>query len=138
MYWKIYDKYNFAKIFKQYEGHKLVIQGEQGDTNVQGNKYKIKEPKMWVFNVILNGMHYDRKQMEDFCCYHGLDIVPCVSRAANLPETIDDIIEMSRGKSVLNKKIQREGLVWRCIEDGQKIISFKVINPDFLLKFNSD
>ena len=32
--------------------------------------------------------------------------------------------------------IPREGVVVRCIEDGKKVLSFKVINPNFLLKYD--
>ena len=43
------------------------------------------------------------------------------------------MVELSKGKSVINPKIQREGIVARLKE---KRFSFKIINPDFLLKFN--
>lgn len=38
-------------------------------------------------------------------------------------------------KPYFNFVIQKIGIVVRCIENGKKILSFKVINPDFLLKY---
>lgn len=39
LYWKIAKKYNLEQILR--ENPTLTIQGEQGDTKVQGNKYGI-------------------------------------------------------------------------------------------------
>ena len=43
------------------------------------------------------------------------------------------MVEYSKGCSILNNKTMREGIVVRSIEKD-KFISFKVINPEFLLK----
>ena len=76
LYWKIAKKYNIEQILK--ENPTLTIQGEQGDTKVQGNKYGIKEPAMWVFNIIDHerNYHYDWKEMYDFCQKYKLKVVP--------------------------------------------------------------
>lgn len=47
-----------------------------------------------------------------------------------LPETIAELVEYSKGKSVVRKEQKREGIVMRNVQNN---ISFKVINPDFLL-----
>ena len=47
-----------------------------------------------------------------------------------LPETIAELVEYSKGKSVVRKEQKREGVVMRNVRSN---ISFKVINPDFLL-----
>jgi hypothetical protein len=50
-----------------------------------------------------------------------------------LPKTVDEMVQKSIGRSILNPKINREGIVCRStVNPG---ISFKVINPEFLLKF---
>lgn len=136
LYWQIAEKYNLESICKKYPG--IIIQGEQGNSKVQGNKYGIKEPKMWVFNVIMpDGYNLARKEMEDFCVAHKLDIVPLVRicKISDIGSTVGDFLEFCKGKSTL-ANIQREGVVVRCIEDGKKIISFKCINNDFLLKYS--
>lgn len=53
----------------------------------------------------------------------------------DIGSTVQDFVEYSKGKSV-EADIQREGIVIRSIVDGKKILSFKVINPNFLLKYN--
>ena len=50
-----------------------------------------------------------------------------------LNHTMDEILEFSKIKDVLNPTVEAEGLVWRCLEDNQ---SFKVINNNFLIKNN--
>ena len=147
LYWKIAQKYNIEQILR--ENPTLTIQGEQGDTKVQGNKYGIKEPTMWVFNIIDHekNYHYSYNEMLIFCLRYRLNVVPLlntvlpnnngykVTQLKELGSTVQELVEFSKGKSVL-ANIPREGVVIRCIENGQKLLSFKVINPDFLLKYN--
>lgn len=136
LYWQIAQKYNIEQILR--ENPTLTIQGEQGNTKVQGNKYGIKEPTMWVFNIIDHetDYHYNYKEMEQFCNKYKLQIVPFLKecKLSEIGSTVNEIVEFSKGKSVINPKIEREGIVIRCIENGKKILSFKVINPNFLLE----
>ena len=136
LYLKIAQKYNIEQILR--ENPTLTIQGEQGDTKVQGNKYGIKEPTMWVFNIIDHekNYHYSYGEMWSFCQQYNLLLVPKVKfcKLSELGSTVQELVEFSKGKSVL-ANIQREGVVIRCIDNGQKLLSFKVINPDFLLKY---
>lgn len=135
LYWKIAEKYNIEQILKR--NPTLTIQGEQGDTKVQGNKYGITEPTMWVFNIIDHekNYHYKWAEITNFCELYGLNYVPLVNicKLSDLGSTVQELVEFSKGKSVL-ANIQREGIVVRCIENGQKLLSFKVINPEFLLE----
>lgn len=141
LYWQIAKKYNIEQILR--ENPTLTIQGEQGDTKVQGNKYGIKEPTMWVFNIIDHerNYHYNYREMFEFCQKFNLEIVPYIGLEqssvilSELGSTVQEIVEFSKGKSVL-ADIPREGIVIRCIENGQKLLSFKVVNPDFLLKYD--
>ena len=136
LYWKIAEKYNIEQILKNHPT--LTIQGEQGDTKVQGNKYGIKEPTMWVFNIIDHekNYHFTYSQIVVFCRKYCLEYVPLLKsgKLSELGSTVKDLVEFSKGKSTL-KDIPREGVVIRCIENGRKLLSFKVINPDFLLKY---
>ena len=152
LYWKIAEKYNIEKILK--ENPTLTIQGEQGDTKVQGNKYGITEPTMWVFNIIDHekNYHYNRCDMEAFCDKYNLQIVPKIiihrelqnkpvtiaykGLLKHLGSTVQELVEFSKGKSVINTNVEREGIVVRCIENGKKLLSFKIINPNFELKYN--
>lgn len=136
LWWQNAKKYNIENILRKYD-RDLTIQGESGDTKVQGNKYKITEPTFWVFNIIDNqtGYHFSLEEMEAFCKENNLNIVPVLDRSFKLPETVLELIEYSKGKSKINNKTEREGVVLRLIEDGKKLVSCKVKNPDFLIKF---
>ena len=55
--------------------------------------------------------------------------------------TVDELVAFSEGTSVLNSQVQREGVVLRpLVEEHDKDIggrlSFKAINPKFLLKYD--
>ena len=54
-------------------------------------------------------------------------------------DDVDSLVRMSEGKSVVNPKILREGIVIRSVVETRDPeigrLSFKVINPLFLLKF---
>lgn len=140
LYWQIATKYNLEKILK--ENPTLTIQGEQGNSKVQGNKYGISEPKIWIFNIYDHekNYHYSYMQMLEFCMKYGLTTVPYIGlfKLKDIATTIDEMINYSKGKSIINQKINREGVVIRCIKDGRKLLSFKVINPEFLLKYDSE
>jgi hypothetical protein len=137
LYWRIAKKYNIEEILRK--NPTLTIQGEQGDTKIQGNKYGITDIRMWVFNIIDHEKKYYYNYMETktFCDKNGLEMVHLIDFGAlhTFGKTVPEIVEFSKGKSTL-KDIPREGIVVRCVENGQKLLSFKVINPDFLLKFD--
>jgi len=139
LYWKIAKKYNIEQILR--ENPTLTIQGEQGSPKVQGNKYGITEPTMWVFNVIDHekNYHYNYTEMVKFCIKHKLQYVHLVTDYCKLSElgsSVQELVEFSKGKSVLNGSVDREGIVVRSIENGQKLLSFKIINSDFLFKYD--
>jgi RNA ligase len=78
LYWKIVKKYQIDEILKN--NTNLSIQGEQGSTNVQGNKYSINGPQLWVFNIIDHEKkyHYNFDEMKYFCLKNGLQTVPFI------------------------------------------------------------
>lgn len=117
-------------------GSGLIIQGEIIGSKIQGNKYNRKGFELYVFNVVeyykgdktvLNQAH-----QSNFCLKYDLLTVPWLHTAQKLPCSIPLTVESTRGKSTL-ADIHREGLVMRNYE---KNISFKIINPDFLLKYS--
>jgi hypothetical protein len=137
LYWQIAEKYRLEQLCKKHPG--IIIQGEQGNNKVQGNKYGIKEPKMWVFNIVMpDGKHLNYEDMYLFCKENGLDIVPLIGtcKLSEIGTTVNDFVNFAKGKSTL-APIHREGVVIRCVENGKKTISFKSINPDFLLKYEN-
>jgi RNA ligase (TIGR02306 family) len=121
----------------------IALQGELLGPGVQGNKYKLDKLGYYVFNVfdIDSGLHLNSLDFLHIVQYLGLTTVPIVLSEYILPSTVDELVEFSKGKSVLNPDTHREGVVLRphineYDEDIQGRLSFKCINPDFLLKYN--
>jgi len=70
----------------------------------------------------------------------GLEAVPQLGTIV-LGHTVDELVAFSEGTSVLNPQVQREGVVLRPLveeydEDIGGRLSFKAINPKFLLKYD--
>jgi RNA ligase (TIGR02306 family) len=121
----------------------IALQGELLGPGVQGNKYKLEKLGYYIFNVfdIDSGLHFDFDKFTAMVNYLGLSSVPLVNADYLLPGTIDEMVEFSKGKSLLNKDSHREGVVLRPLvgeydEELRGRLSFKCINPDFLLKYN--
>ena len=137
-YWNVAQKYDLQKKILALKKNKLVIQGEIAGGKIQGNKYKIEGLELFVFNVIENGRRYSLDEMVKFCDQMGLKTVPIIQRDWRIffdvqaQEAVKRVVDMSIGKSVLYD-VQREGLVFRLVDDPR--VSFKAINPEFLLKF---
>lgn len=136
-YWKIAKKYNLEKILKQ--NPSLTIQGEIWGPKIQGNKYRADELQFSVFNVIdhKKNYHFNFNELVKFCNLNNLQYVPPVwphSPSLKSLGTREQILEFCKGYSIL-ANTEREGIVIRCIEDGKKVLSFKAINNDFLLKW---
>lgn len=139
-YWKVAEKYHIKEALKGYlkkhPGLKwAAIQGECIDTNVQGNKYKVKEADLYVFNVMDSiTRRYNTPTASVIAKSWGLKFVPIVDTRVKLEGyTVEQVLEYANGKSMLNKDTLREGLVFRVVENG--FISFKAVSPEFLFKY---
>jgi hypothetical protein len=120
------------KLLAQIKGTSLdyfVIQGEIIGEDVQGNKYNLKGLDLYVFNVFNNLTTYDNKAIMDFC-QSWFKPVPFLTFIFQLLPTIHENVDYAKGKSIL-LDTPREGIV---VRNYEKSISFKIINPDFLLK----
>lgn len=132
-YWKVARKYKIEKVLKEliFDNDWIVLQGEITGEGIQGNKYPDNGgERFWAFNLITPNKTYTTEEMTPILAKYGITSVPIVTSFYDVPETIDDIIEFAKGKSQIYPR-EREGCVFRNISEG---ISFKAINPDFLLK----
>lgn len=121
----------------------IAIQGEILGHGIQKNKYRFNQPEIFIFNVfdIDEYRYYNFEEMKEFCEEYGFKTVPILNEEFSLKnESVDNLVNNSLGISQLNKHIQREGLVIRSIieatDEELGRLSFKVINPKFLLKYN--
>lgn len=115
-------------------GRSIGVQAELVGPGIQKNRYSLTEPTVFVFNVydIDASTYLGKAEMESICGELNLQTVPPVAQMA-VPETMDEILRMAEGKSLINPKAEREGLVW-VHGSGEDRTSFKTISNKFLAK----
>ena len=123
-------------------GRNLGISGELIGEGIQGNKYDIKGHRWLVFNVfdVDTGKYVSAKERQliirDLVTLGAtIEQVPVITAVGTTQLdglSVDDFLEMAEGKSVLNPKTEREGLVFKNQTDPD--ISFKAISNRWLLK----
>jgi len=123
-------------------GRDVAVQGELVGPGIQKNKYGLTAPELYVFNLVDldTGKLLPVSDLTTSVPAFGFKVVPVVGDVV-LNHTVDELVELAKGASVLNPATKREGIVLRTpVEeydptlDGR--LSFKVINPDFLLKYD--
>jgi RNA ligase (TIGR02306 family) len=132
IYWKVAKQCGLQELL---EGMNLSVQGEIIAPGIQGNKYKLEQPELYVFNVydITKGEYVDVEKARMWTQANGLKFVPILNSIVSLPSTIDEILAYAEGKSQLNATTEREGVVF-VTNDNNRRISFKAISNKFLLK----
>lgn len=123
-------------------GLNIAIQAEVLAPGIQKNKYKFSSLELFTFNVwdIDNQKYYDYKDFIEFCNKLDIQTVPILYDSFSLGNmTVDDLVQLSIGESKL-AKVKREGIVIRplieCEDEKIGRLSFKIINPQFLLKYD--
>lgn len=135
-YWTIARQCNIEKVLRDMIGTNeyVVVQGEILGEGIQGNKYNIKGYDLYAFNLIYSGKKVDSREAKEELAQKGIKFVPILDSNFILNHTVKEMVQMAKGKTILDvkpKKPVREGFVLR---NYQKDISFKVISPEFLLK----
>lgn len=115
-------------------GVDYAIQGELIGPKIQGNPYKLDKHEFCVFDIfdIKNYTYLTSAERYELANSLGLSHVPVLSEPRNVISDIDLLLQDAEGKSILNRLTEREGLVYKSIEDPN--FSFKVISNKFLLK----
>lgn len=135
-YWKVSDKYNIEAALRNMIGNRdwIAIQGECVGPKIQGNKYKLTDYEMYVFNLIYPTGRLGSLKAKSIIENKGMNFVPIVNEQYVLPDTIEEALADATGPSALNPDTLREGFVIRS-QDGQE--SWKIVSPEFLLKYNA-
>jgi len=127
---------------RERHGFELAIQGEAIGPGIRGNRYARKEIELHVFTLfdISGHRQLSRDESAGLVEELGLSAVPDLGELV-LNHGVDELVEFSSGDSTLNPKVPREGVVLRppteeMDPDIGGRLSFKVINPQFLLKFD--
>lgn len=139
IHWKIARQEDMES---KLQGHNIAIQGEIIGPGVQGNKYKLATHELRVFNVfdIDRYEYFSYDELVAFLAEVGLTGVPLLGICILGEDTVDDLVVLAEAKSVINHNLQREGIVIRSKVEQRDPelgrLSFKVINPKFLLKYD--
>lgn len=146
VYWEMANKYNIEKALtilkdKLDAREYVTLQGETVGEGIQKNKYNFKGHDIFFFNLIVDGKKIDSlsaSQLLEILYFANCEIfdekfrwVPIITTKYILPDTFEELMEYSTGKSTLEDTL-REGYVFRNYDDN---ISFKCVSNDFLLKW---
>lgn len=135
-FWKTVRKHKYDVAMKNIPGS-WFVRGEHCGGRIQKNIYGFPELDIYVFDVYkMNGdakpTMLNLNEMLEFCAEHGFKHVPIINTDFTLPETVNELLDMSNGYSVYGDKVLREGLVFRLVDDPT--VSFKVRSPQYLVK----
>lgn len=135
IYWDMVFKYDIENKLKQYLDENgldyVCIQGESVGS-VQGNPLQLTEDDLYVFNFIRSDKgripsNEGKLIVEEM----GMKWVPILDLAFRMPNDMEEFKVMADGKSVVNPKVDREGVVLR---DPKTDFSFKNVSRKYLLK----
>lgn len=133
-YWFVSEKYQIENVLLDLIGERdwIAIQGECIAPNVQCNKYKVSEADFYAFSLIYPTGRLDSLTAASICNQHGIKFVPIIATDYVLPDSVDDLLAYTHGKSQIGETL-REGIVFRS-KDGKN--SFKAVDPQFLMKYD--
>jgi RNA ligase (TIGR02306 family) len=129
-FWKVARELDLENKLKD-KGN-ICLQGELIGEGIQGNPYKIKGQNVHFFNAFDIDKQTRLGINEFLVLLDEMELVsvPILDVAMLLPDTVTGMLEIAEGKSRLNDKTEREGVVVRSLDNT---ISFKAISNKFLL-----
>ncbi len=148
IFWKMARTFDIENKLRSL-GRNISLQGEIIGEGIQKNKLKLKGHTVKFFNVFdIDKYEYLRyAEFRRITEQLGLETVPIIDENYVLVNDIDSLVKMSMVKSKIAPGVWAEGIVIRSKDDifdqdrnqnmeNMDRISFKVINPNFLLKFD--
>ena len=140
-FWKMARLEGIEQALRAANLDNIAIQGELIGEGIQGNKYKLKGHQFRVFDIysVAKGHYLDADNRSALCTALGLQHCPTLDEinfyvGKDFEFSVENFLDYAEGKSMLNQDTEREGVVFKCIEDPS--LSFKVISNKFLLKGN--
>jgi hypothetical protein len=132
-WYRVFVDTNFKQyidlLAKHFNTNNVVVQGEYIG-KPQGNKYRLTQNEIRLFNIQINGKRLTQDTFYQICTQYNIPCCPLLGQF-ELNHTLPELLKYAEGKSKLNSSTEREGVVLRCVEDN---LSFKVISNKFLLK----
>lgn len=136
-WWRVVRKYDLETCLKAYPG--LILQGEIIEPTLQKNRYRVQDVEFHVFRChdISKGFFLGWANLIDLCGTIGLPVVPQLECEVKLNvRSMKEWLLYADGKSMLNRKSIREGVVLSPSEDTvtANYRTIKVISNEYLLK----
>jgi RNA ligase (TIGR02306 family) len=130
-FWNLAREFNLPEILKSI-GKSLCLQGEVIGPGIQGNIYKLQKPTVRLFNIrdIKTRTLYGIDEFLAFLEKYSLPSVPVVHYSRHLPDTVDELLELADGRSILHDTA-REGIVLRSQDYST---SFKAVSNAYLVR----
>lgn len=144
VYWHAARKYKLPEVLESHRDY--AIQGEVAGPGIQGNKLRLIEPELFVFNVfdIKQGRLLDYHDFVGFCAVSGLRTVPIEQIVfgddlAGFDWSLQAWLKRAEGKYD-GTDSPREGIVVRPLVSTYSPtlrgrLSFKVISNEFLIRY---
>jgi len=146
-FWKVARQLDIENKLRSLNGN-FAIQGELIGEGIQDNKLKLRGQTILFFNAF-DIERFEYLQFEkSFALFEKLKLpnVPLITSDYELTNDIDAIIRMATLKSKLRTEVWAEGIVIRPLNEKIDLllsnenfnngrVSFKAINPEFLLKY---
>ncbi len=143
--WKVARQLDIEQKLRHLGGN-YALQGELIGEGIQSNKYKLRGQSFRIYNVFdINKFQYlDYPSFLEMAHKLELTTVPVLDTNYKLQNDIPTIVKMSTIKSTLAPEAWAEGIVLRPLQELKDFensnlyagrVSFKAINPEFLLKY---
>lgn len=140
VYIEMAEKYDIEKILESILTDDptldwVTLQGETYGAGIQKRDYGLKEHRFAGFNFITSKEgRWDSVRAAKFMTQYNIPWVPILDENYILPDTIEELRAFSHSEGSRIDGVIKEGIVFRS-QDGS--ISFKCVDPEFLLKFYS-
>jgi RNA ligase (TIGR02306 family) len=143
-FWKVARQLDLETKMKS-ASRNFALQGELIGEGIQGNKYGIKGQTVRFYSMFdIDKFEYEPiYRLQEFLGNNKLDMVPIITYNFTFfgdGSGVEAILKMVEGKSALNPKQEREGIVFReqsAAKDADipgGYLSFKAISNKYLLK----
>lgn len=140
VYIEMAEKYDIEKILESIFSDNpdldwVTLQGETYGAGIQKRDYGLKEHRFAGFNFITSKEgRWDSVRAAKFMTQYNIPWVPILDENYILPDTIEELRAFSHSEGSRIDGVIKEGIVFRS-QDGS--MSFKCVDPEFLLKFHS-
>ena len=146
-FWKVARQMDIESKLLSLNGN-FAIQGELIGEKIQDNKLKLRGQTMLFFNAFDIDLFEYLPFKKSFALFEKLQLptVPLIAADYELTNDIDAIVRMATLKSAIRAEVWAEGIVIRPLNEKIDLllsnenfnngrVSFKAINPEFLLKY---